>query len=335
MKPNGLFCDGAVLAEGKPIRVFGDGDGEITVRLCGAASTVTARGGKWCATLPAMSAGGPHTLEISGGDDVTHIKDVYVGKVFLVAGQSNAAFQLRSSDEPGEGYRDDALLRNYFAKHPWSDADPYDPGDGWVRAEKEKVGVWSAIAYLAGREARGMTGKAVGVITCAQDASVIESWLPGDGAAFENEKLHPDHFDPGCAAWNRRGVIYEKMLSTLFPFSLNGVIWYQGESDTTVQEGEIYDAELLRFMKALRAGIEDETLPFALIQIADYDGRLRDDPEGWRAIQNAQRRAASRDARSTLIISKDVCEGGFIHPPQKTEISKRAARAIIRAEAMK
>ena len=330
MRPNGLFRDGAVFAEGKPIRVFGDGDGEITVRLCGAASTVTARGGKWCATLPAMEAGGPYELEISDGADKTVVNGVHVGKVYLVAGQSNAAFQLRLSDEPEAGYADDALLRNYFVKHPWSKDDPYDPGDGWVSAKKSSVGSWSALAYLSGREARALSGCAVGVITCAQDASVIESWLPANEFSLDKEKLHPDHTNPEYSAWNARGVIYEKMLSALFPFSVNGVIWYQGESDTTVSEGEIYDAELLSFMRAARTGFCDDALPFAVIQIADYDGRLDDDPEGWRAIQTAQERAVSCDAHSALIVSKDVCISGFIHPSQKTEISRRAAAALIR-----
>ncbi len=333
MKLNKLFSNGMILAEGKPLRVFGEGDGEVvTVKLGGASVTVTPEGGRWLAELPPMKAGGPYVLEATSGDEKVLICDVMVGRVYLVAGQSNAAFQLRLSDEPQSCYLDDGLLRNFFVAHPWSDDDPYSPGEGWVAASRDGVGAWSAIAYLAGREVRHLSDKPCGVITCAQDASVIESWLPADVAAeyaLDDGCLTGDHFDPAYSAWNRGGVIFEAMLSTVFPFSLSGVIWYQGESDTSVCEGAIYDAELLRFMRIVRERAGDNGLPFAVIQIADYDWRLENDAEGWRAVQSAQERAVDADGKSALIISRDVCESGIIHPTRKTEISRRAARALI------
>ncbi len=330
MKLDKLFCDGVVFAEGKPVRVFGKSRGAVTVRLCGYEATAVPNDGRWCAELPAMSAGGPYGLEVVGDGDTETVKDVYVGRVYLVAGQSNAELQLSSSSEPASEYEDDALLRNFFVSRPWYEEDPFDPGRGWLHAEKGSVGAWSAIAYIAGRETRRATGCAVGVITCAQGASVIGSWLPSDVArkfALDRELLHPDHFDPEYSAWNKDGVIYDEMLSPLFPFSLNGVIWYQGESDTTLSEGGIYDEQLLCFMRAVREGVKDSALPFAVVQIADLDWR-RD--EGWCAVQEAQSRAVDRDGNADLIISKDVGESNSIHPTHKTEISKSAASALNR-----
>ncbi len=332
MKLDKLFCDGVVFAEGKPIRVFGEGNGEVTVKFCGNEAKAAPEKGRWIAELPAMSAGGPYELTVSGDGGNETVKDVYVGRVYLVAGQSNAEFKLSSSSEPASGYEDDALLRNYFVRRPWYEEDPYSPGAGWVRAECGAVGAWSAIAYLAGRETRRLTGKAVGTVTCAQSASVIESWLPADAAgdfALDRDGLMEDHFDPDNSAWNKDGVIYEKMLAPLFPFSLNGVIWYQGESDTSVPEGATYDAELLRFMREVREGFGDRGLRFAVVQIADLDWRLESDPEGWRAIQAAQERAVEKDPNARLVISKDVCESSVIHPTRKTALSNRAAEALL------
>ncbi|MBQ9879432.1 MAG: hypothetical protein IJM45_03255 [Clostridia bacterium] len=328
MKLDRIFCDGAVFAEEKPIRVFGYSDGLVTVKFCGAETKATPENGRWVAELPGAASGGPYELEVSGDGEVRTLKDVYIGRVFLVAGQSNAEFQLASSSEAATDRADDPLLRNLFVPRPWYKEDPFDPGDGWVRAEKGGVGAWSAIAYIVGRETREMTGKPVGVITCAQGASVIESWLPAGAArkfALGKASLSADHFDPEYSAWNKDGVIYDKMLSSLFPFSLNGVIWYQGESDTSAFEGAIYDEELLSFMRVVREGFKDKDLPIAVIQIADLDWR-RDD--GWIAMQAAQERAVEKDPHATLIISKDVCESNCIHPIRKTELSLRAAAAL-------
>lgn len=331
MKLNELFCDNMIFAEDKPVRVFGEGDGDVTVRFCGEEKTVSASG-KWLVEFDKREAGGPFELEVSADGFYKAVKNVYVGRVYLIAGQSNAEFRLCESDEPLTGYKDDALLRNFFVCRPWIDADVFKPGDGWRCAEKDTVGQWSAIGYLAGRALRRETGYATGTVSCFQGASIIESWLPEEDAAsfgLKPEELMIDHTYPDYAAWNRPGVIYEKMLSKLFPFSFSGVIWYQGESDTTAAEGAVYDKELCLLMNNMRRGFADPGLYFAVIQIADFDGRKEYDPEGWRAIQEAQEKAVKADKYSSLVISRDVCESTGIHPVKKTALSERAANVFL------
>ena len=175
MKLDKLFTENIVFAEEKPIRVFGTGTDPVTVKFCGAEKTAVPDNGKWTAELPAMTSGGPYELEAYDGETRVVIKNVYVGRVILVAGQSNAEFRLAESSEPASNYEDDPLLRNYFVARPWYDEDPFAPGGGWRAAEKGTVGSWSAIAYLSGRHMRKLTGKPVGVISCSQGASKCRS----------------------------------------------------------------------------------------------------------------------------------------------------------------
>ena len=44
--------------------------------------------------------------------------------------------------------------------------------------------------------------------------------------------------------------------------SINAVIWYQGESDTSVDEGNVYTTELSELIKVWRYDFGDEFLPF-------------------------------------------------------------------------
>ncbi|HLP08413.1 MAG TPA: hypothetical protein VK178_09615, partial [Opitutaceae bacterium] len=62
--PAPLFCDHAVLQQGKPIPVWGTADeGEkVTVTLAGQTATTVAHDGKWSVRLDALPVGGPHTL---------------------------------------------------------------------------------------------------------------------------------------------------------------------------------------------------------------------------------------------------------------------------------
>jgi len=64
------------------------------------------------AVFPAMKAGGPHTLKVSGAVTAT-LQNVMIGDVWLCTGQSNMAGVLRSY--MGDGYKE---CRHLHAGHP-------------------------------------------------------------------------------------------------------------------------------------------------------------------------------------------------------------------------
>ena len=65
MKLNPLFTNNMVLAAGKPIRVFGEGNGKVEVTFCGNTAASNAKDSKWLVELPSMEYGGPYEMEIS------------------------------------------------------------------------------------------------------------------------------------------------------------------------------------------------------------------------------------------------------------------------------
>ena len=325
MKLNFLISDNAVFAADKPIRVFGEGNGVVSVRFLGEERTAKACG-KWCAEFPPQKAGGPYEMTVTDGTETVTVKNLYIGRVYLLIGQSNAEFRLVESNTPGKDYESDGLLRGFFVKRPWIENDVL--AEEWKEAEKTGVGLWSALGYLTGRNVRKKSSEPVGVISCFQGASIIESWLPkekAEGFKLPVQDLHIDHTYPEYVTWNKDGVIYEKMLSRLFPFSLSGVIWYQGESDTTAAEAEIYKDELKCLIDTVREGAKNEKLPFVVVQIADFDPR---DDDGWHAVQNAQQKAVSETPYCALAESRDVCETDAIHPPTKTKLAERIAEEM-------
>ena len=331
MKLNSIFTDHMVFAEKLPIRVFGSGKGSGEICFLGERVEVRSDEERWEVELQPRAAGGPFELQVKLDGVSQVIKDVYVGKVFLIAGQSNAEFPLGESNTSAELYKSDALLRNFFVTRPWIPQDVFSPDDGWMPAEKDKVAAWTALGYLAGRSVRTETGKAVGIISCYQGASVIESWLPknvADKVRLPDGEVYIDHWYPDFAAWNANSVIYEKMLTTIMPFSVNKVVWYQGESDTTVQEAAIYDKSVAALFDCIRGHLRNSELGFVLVQIADYDHRRENDPLGWSAIQEAQERAAACDDRVTLVRSADICESSMIHPVTKNALAERIAAAL-------
>ena len=335
MKLDPIFRDHAVFAEGRPVRVYGEADSEVKVTFRGEEAAAAPVGGKWCVTLPPMSAGGPYEMTVSAGCETAVIRDIYVGLVYFVMGQSNAEFRLSESNSPKEYYGSDSLLRDFYVDRPW-DKDPIlRTADGWITAKEEQVGDWTALGYLSGRLVRERTGKAVGVISCYQFASVIESWLPKEVSELyklPDDQLYEDHFLEDCAPFNGvPGAIYDNMLSKILPYSASGVIWYQGESDSTVEEAARYDKGLGTLINIIRDGQANRDLPFVVVELADCDYRKEVLPDGWEALREAQARVARDVPNVKLVVSRDVCEA-LMHPITRTKLAERIADALTKED---
>ena len=327
-----IFTDNIIFAENRPVRVFGTGEGKAEAFFCGERASAVSDNGKWLIELPPRPAGGPFELTVALNGEQKTLRNVRIGKVYLVAGQSNAEFTLSESNTPRSDYAGDGMLSCFFVAREWCENEPMLMSDGWQNAKEEMVGSWSALGYLTGKYIRERASVPVGLVSCFQGASVIESWLPPEHASrfrLPDDKLYYDHYIPEYAFWNRNSVIYETMLQTIMPFSFSGVIWYQGESDASPDEAAVYADELACFFACVRSGFGDSKLPFAVVQIADCAERLKNNGEGWRGIQRAQRLAAEADEYARLVVSRDISETGFIHPPTKTLLAGRIADALL------
>ncbi|MBR3992144.1 MAG: hypothetical protein IKI91_08410 [Clostridia bacterium] len=331
IKLDPLFRDHAVFAENEPICVFGSGAGNVRVTFCGETETASAGGGRWFVFFPPMSAGGPYEMTVEADGATTVVRDIYVGLVYFVMGQSNAEFRLSESNTPKEYYVSDPLLRDFYVDRPWDKAPILRTADGWITAKEEQVGDWTALGYLSGRLVRERTGKAVGVISCYQFASVIESWLPKEVSELyklPDDQLYEDHFLEDCAPFNGvPGAIYDNMLSKILPYRASGVIWYQGESDSTVEEAARYDKGLGTLINIIRDGQANRDLPFVVVELADCDYRKEVLPDGWEALREAQARVARDVPNVKLVVSRDVCEA-LMHPITRTKLAERIADAL-------
>ncbi len=322
-----------VLAEGRPVRIFGTGKGVAKVTFLGEEKVCNnMEDGCWEVVFDPKEAGGPYEIVADLGGEKTVLKNVYIGVVCLLCGQSNAELPLKDTNTSKVLYRDNPSLRCFFVDRPWNGREAMAAEEGWHVAEKETVGNWSAIGYLAGTSIATCTGKAVGMIFCYQGASIIESWLPGfpvGGIAVPEAELHPDHAYPDYKAFNTPMAIYNSMLKTFAPFAFNYMVWYQGESDTTTAEAAVYDRYVAELLKGIRELFRLPKFKTALVQIADFKPRDEWHPEGWKAIQEAQKKAADSDPDIELVVSRDICEENEIHPPTKTALSERIAQKLL------
>ena len=333
MKLAPIFTHHAVLPANKPLPVWGEGRGNITVTLDDVSRTAAAKDGRFFVVLPPMPCGGPHMLSVTSDEEDGDILlfDIHAGLVCLYAGQSNMQFKLGVSNFPADAYENNSALRLYSTARIEA-GEPFAPEDGWRTAKEDEIGRWPAIPSLTARRLSEQNpGIAVGVIACYQGASVIESWVPEGafaqaGITLAPEDKHPDHAHEVYSAWNRDGHLYDFALSQVTPYPLSGIVWYQGESDTTSAEAAVYADELRVLINVWRRDFGDLLLPFVIVQIADFDNPH--DADGWRALQAAQASVSGSIPRTAVVASADICEHDDIHPKSKEQLSMRIADAL-------
>jgi len=132
---------------------------------------------------------------------------------------------------------------------------------------------------------------------------------------------------------NQPTTLYNAVLYPLAPYAINGIVWYQGESNTG--NPMPYADYLKKLMGSWRALWQDAQMPFVVVQLANYDGRQQSgfprpitpqtEPvnSGWAQLREAQRTVAQADARAELAVINDLGERVDIHPLRKKEVAER------------
>lgn len=207
-----LFTDHAVIQRGRPISLWGRAEAGAAVRVrLGETETEVEAGanGEWRADLPAMAAGGPHTLSVSSGEIARTAGDVMIGDVWLCSGQSNMALEVsRALNAPAEiaGATDPAIramtlpLRAHGA--PLTGFSAPAP---WVVASPETAASMSAACFFMARELRRVEDVPIGLVVSAWGGSRISAWISAGGlraaelAADALDRLEDHARDRGAA----------------------------------------------------------------------------------------------------------------------------------------
>lgn len=315
---NSIFASNMVLQANVPVRFFGDGVGKASVTLNGVTKE-TESDGKWLIEFEPFNYGGPYDISVGLDKTFFTLKDVYFGDVILLGGQSNMQFKLCESSEPKENYTGNSNVRLYTVDR-MELGEHFASRDGWVELTKENAPNFSAIGYYV---ASGLATpeRKIGLIACYQGASVIQSWMPRVDALvpeFKIENRFADH--EWFPIWNDDGVLWEHMMEKIIPFAFNTVLWYQGESNASVDESNIY----LEFLRALigswRREFKNDNMRFVIIQLADHLDRAG---YAWEKIQSEQLRAQDEIPLVNTVICRDVCDNIDIHPKEKDVLSQR------------
>ena len=244
-----------------------------------------------------------------------------------------------------------------------------EASDTWTECTPDTARHFSAVAYFFGREISERENVPVGLIDSTWGGTPAHSWISPEGLATANltsvfedggrivrdqgradqikanyaredaalqaegkpPVSHPHVPGDNGGAWVP-GTLFNAMIAPYTRFTIKGVLWYQGETDSDAKRAPYYHRVFSTLISDWRHQWGEGDFPFLFVQISSFNSTA----PGWPVVRDAQRRTLS--LRNTgMAVTLDVGTPDNVHPPDKQTVGDRlalAARAMVYGEAI-
>ena len=161
---------------------WADAGEKITVTLNGESETAeTGYDGRWQLALGPEKAGGPFVLTVEGKKTIT-LKDVMIGEVWVLSGQSNMTFALSGAATaataiPEANYPE---IRLYTVPQERALSPQQNAVASWRICTPDNAKTFTAVGYFFGRELYRRLGVPIGLIHSSWPGTVAEDWVPAE-----------------------------------------------------------------------------------------------------------------------------------------------------------
>ena len=333
---------------------------KVMVTFNNTSKSVTANeDGDWQVEFPAMKGGGPYKATIAAAGKTMVLDDILVGEVWLCAGQSNMDFPLRSAiNESGEMLAAQKMTSiRFLNRAPIAETDNrawdsttldkvnklyYFTGN-WQVSDSNTAKDLSAVGYYFAQQLQQQLGVPIGIIQVAVGGATSESFI--DRYTMEHHPVlvnslynwrQSDFFQPWVRertgtnlknATNTKqrhpyepSYNFESGIQPLVSFPIQGVIWYQGESNA--HNVELHQTLLPELVKSWRSKWGYE-FPFYYVQLSSLNRPT------WPHFRYSQLQLLKQIPSSGMAVSSDVGDSLDVHPRRKKEVGERLARLAL------
>lgn len=341
-KLSNLLGDNMVLQQQTDARFWGTAEpgSKITAQVSWSVSEVTAktdRNGNWelFVATPAATFE-PQWVKINDSNSTIQLNNVLIGEVWLCSGQSNMEMQLSGfSASPVEGSLEEIAFSSqykgvrYLAVKKSASVKPAADAEGvWMECNPLTSPTFGAVAYFFASRLSKALNVPVGIINASWGGSVIEAWLNEEYLQTCEDIDLADASNSSINDMYKPMVMYNGMFKPASKYSVNGIIWYQGESNISIAR-EYYADRLTAMAELWRSDIGRGDIPFFIIELAPYDyydGQYGLQDENGPRLREQQFLATKTIPNSAIIGTNDLAyphEAPNVHPSKKREIGER------------
>lgn len=121
-------------------------------------------------------------------------------------------------------------------------------------------------------------------------------------------------------------LLYNSLITQIAPYTMAGVMWYQGENDEA--HPNAYYTGLTNLIRNWREDWRDDELMFVIAQLPVYGGK-NPDGDSWSIIREAQMRVYKTIKNTGLVVLLDCGEKDTLHPLDKREVGRRFAMQML------
>lgn len=116
--------------------------------------------------------------------------------------------------------------------------------------------------------------------------------------------------------------LYNTMVKPIVPYTVKGIVFYQGEANAP--RSEQYQTLFPDLIQAWRNDFNNPEMPFFFVQLAAYDHPGYRGPV-WAELREAQLKTWQSVKNTGMVVTMDVGEKNDIHPIYKEPVGKRLA----------
>lgn len=265
------------------------------------------------------------------------------------------------ADWPNEVAKaDEPAIRMFSAEWSMQQFPQENVGGAWQVCSPETVGDFSAVAYYYAKALHDELQVPIGLVTSAYGGSTIEAWMR-DEVLRENTDFKPllqsfddrmlkfrddpkSYEDYGKALTSGKkdrnvrnpdpvkdqhnpSVLANGMIAPLVPYTVRGMIWYQGESNQNTRK--LYTALQNAFIGDMRKQWGKPEMPFYFTQLAAYQAPVEAPSNSQLAEMRAAQAASLSLPNTGMAVTIDIGDAKDVHPRNKKDVGARLARLAL------
>lgn len=158
-------------------------------------------------------------------------------------------------------------------------------------------------------------------------------------AKAEGKPLPPAPRAPrGGEAFGAPGCLWNGMIEPVLPYTIQGAIWYQGESNAGTEDDaklyrQLFPTMILSWRRAWQEaglqGTDNGEFPFLFVQLANFRARYPQPVDSlWGVLRESQSMTLELP-HTGMAVAIDIGEADNIHPKNKQEVGRRLALAAL------
>ena len=294
-----IFSDDMVVQRNEHIRVWGfanesENGKKVSGEFKGMFAEALIENGEWTLTFTARLQADTEGAEMKIYTDKKTVtfKNVLVGDVYLIMGQSNAAYSVNdhisyNGDNNGGGKsaidqnsiirlnnlnNSGGAYRHKGSAYVYSDL---ENTKFWTKTTEQDTMTFSALGYYFARHMVEKTDKQVpvGMIEVAKGGAPLGSFLPNELA----DSFDTDYYSPATDVYlthrsteHMGRYLYNCYLAPIQKYAIAGVVWYQGESDNDLAHASAFGERFNAFIEYLRGthNVINKNFPVFVTELA-------------------------------------------------------------------